>query len=245
MVSIGSIFGLLLAGAVAIGGYALYQNRNALGGALARGVEVNVSNPLGEWFNSLFTNNGNNGEGEPVNPPPTEPPINPPDPNNDFIPCSNNPADYRTWCNGYVPPDDQDFRPPPNRPPTAPEPDVAPEPPAPNPPPYAPEPDVAPEPPAPAPAPPTAPNLPPGYDPNKIYNFDNPTFDPGFSIPGRQYYYIDFIGNIPDQQVIENEAGIELYEAPNVRAIYPLGVSRPLSDAAFRVFGESKGAYGV
>ena len=226
MVSIGTVFGLLLAGGAALVGYGLYQNRSAIGSALARGTEVNITNPIGDWFENLFRNNENNGEGD--NNDNQESPIIPPDPNNTFIPCSNNPADYRTWCNGYTPPPDQDFLPPnPNRPPTAP------------------EPDVAPEPPAPAPAPPTAPNLPPGYDPNKIYNFDNPTFDPGFSIPGRQYYYIDFIGNIPDQQVIENEAGIELYEAPNVRAIYPLGVSRPLSDAAFRVFGESKGAYGV
>ena len=242
MVSFGSVLGLLLAGGAVAVGYAVYQNRNALGGALSRGVEVNLTNPFGNWLDSLFRRNEDNGNGdEGANQDQNPPPIIGPDPNNTFIPCSNNPADYRTWCNGYFPEPDQDFLPPPKEP----EPE-APEPPAPAPAPApAPEPEMTPEPPAPAPAPPQEPNLPPGYDPNKIYNFDNPTFETGNAPPTAQYYYLDFIGNIPDQQILSLPDQLGIYEAPNVRRIIPLGTNRPLSDTAFRLFGESKGAYGV
>ena len=226
MVSIGSIIGVGAAAALGIAAYVLYQSRDQIGGAFSRGVQSNFVTPTQSWFDNLFRANADDS--------PNQVPENPPveNPDNTFVPCSNNPADRRTWCNGYEPGPDQDFLPPDT-------------PPAQTPPPQQ-EQDAESldEPPA---APPAAPpTLPPGYDPNKIYNFDNPTFDSGENPAANfAYYYIDFIGNIPDQQVFENESGLALYESPNVRAIYPLGTNRPLSDAAFRLFGESKGAYGV
>ena len=145
MVSFGSVLGLLLAGGAVAVGYAVYQNRNKLGSAVSRGVEVNLTNPFGNWLDSLFRRDENNGNGdEGANQDQNPPPIIGPDPNNTFVPCSNNPADYRTWCNGYFPEPDQDFLPPPKEP----------------------EPE-APEPPAPAPAPAPAPEnrniVPPKY----------------------------------------------------------------------------------
>lgn len=122
MVSIGTVIGIGAAAAAGLGLYAVYQNRSRIGAALARGTEVNITNPLGSWLDSLFNNNENNGENQQNNPPVADPN---PNPDNDFIPCSNNPADYRTWCNGYVPPPDQDFLPP--APPAPPAPEVPPE----------------------------------------------------------------------------------------------------------------------
>jgi len=54
MVSFGTILGVIFAGAVAVGGYALYSNRDKLGGAVSRGVETNITNPLGNYFDSLW-----------------------------------------------------------------------------------------------------------------------------------------------------------------------------------------------
>ena len=54
MVSIGTIFSLAIAGAVAVGGYALYRNYNKVGGAFARGVEKNVSVPFGHYLDNLW-----------------------------------------------------------------------------------------------------------------------------------------------------------------------------------------------
>jgi len=56
MVSIGTIFSLVVVGAIAAGGYALYRNADKVGGALSRGVETNLTNPLGNYFDNLFTN---------------------------------------------------------------------------------------------------------------------------------------------------------------------------------------------
>jgi len=55
MVGLGTIFGVLIAGTVAVGSYALYVNRDKLGGALSRGVEKNISNPLGAWFDNAWS----------------------------------------------------------------------------------------------------------------------------------------------------------------------------------------------
>ena len=127
MVSLGSILGIGAAAAVGLGAYALYQNRAAIGGALSRGTQISIVNPVGEFFENLFRSNEDNGSGEPDNtqgptgPPPVIPtddpgpvdefPENEPNRNNDYIPCSNNPADSRTWCNDYTPPPEQDFMP--------------------------------------------------------------------------------------------------------------------------------------
>ena len=54
MVSIGTIFILAIAGAVAVGGYALYRNADKVGGALSRGVETSITNPLGSYFDNLW-----------------------------------------------------------------------------------------------------------------------------------------------------------------------------------------------
>jgi len=60
MVSIGTIFTLGAIGAVIAGGFALFANRDKLGGALSRGVEENLTNPLGDYFDSLWTGLNNN-----------------------------------------------------------------------------------------------------------------------------------------------------------------------------------------
>lgn len=129
MVSVGSVLGLVLAGGAAVVGYALYQNREQIGGALSRGVQVSVTNPIGDWFENLFRSPNDDGSGEQngasgpdtTGPPPVIPDDDPgpvdefppdePNRNNDYIPCSNNPADSRTWCNDYTPPPEQDFMP--------------------------------------------------------------------------------------------------------------------------------------
>ena len=111
MVSIGTAFGLLLAGGAALVGYGLYQNRDAIGSALARGTEVNITNPIGDWFENLFRSNENDGSGNQGNNQGQNPPLNDGNFNNDYVPCSNNPADSRTWCEGYTPPPEQDFLP--------------------------------------------------------------------------------------------------------------------------------------
>ena len=54
MVSIGTIFSIAIAGAVAAGGYALYRNYNKVGGALTRGVEKNISIPFGNYLDNLW-----------------------------------------------------------------------------------------------------------------------------------------------------------------------------------------------
>lgn len=54
MVGLGTILSVGIAGAVAIGSYALYVNRDKLGGALSRGIETNITNPLGNYFDSLW-----------------------------------------------------------------------------------------------------------------------------------------------------------------------------------------------
>lgn len=55
MVSIGTFLSIGIIGAVAIGGYALYRNLDKAGGALSRGVEQSITNPLGNYFENLWT----------------------------------------------------------------------------------------------------------------------------------------------------------------------------------------------
>ena len=54
MVSVGTIFSLAFIGALAAGGYALYRNADKVGGALTRGVEKNVSTPVGNYLDNLW-----------------------------------------------------------------------------------------------------------------------------------------------------------------------------------------------
>jgi len=56
MVSIGTIFSVIVVGAAVAGGYALYRNADKIGGALSRGVEQNLTAPIGNYFDSLWNN---------------------------------------------------------------------------------------------------------------------------------------------------------------------------------------------
>ena len=53
MVSIGSILGVVMAGAVLIGGYVAYRNLDKIGAAGARTIEGNLINPFGDWLDSV------------------------------------------------------------------------------------------------------------------------------------------------------------------------------------------------
>jgi len=55
MVGIGTIFTIGIIGAVIAGGYALSRNTDKIGSALSRGVEGYLTNPLGNWFDNLWT----------------------------------------------------------------------------------------------------------------------------------------------------------------------------------------------
>lgn len=54
MVSVGTVASLGIIGAIVIGGYALYRNSGKIGGALSRGVETNLTSPLGNYFDNLW-----------------------------------------------------------------------------------------------------------------------------------------------------------------------------------------------
>ncbi len=54
MVSIGTVLTLGIIGAGIAGAYALYRSGGAIGGALSRGVETSLVNPLVDWANNLF-----------------------------------------------------------------------------------------------------------------------------------------------------------------------------------------------
>ena len=54
MVSLGTILSLGIIGAVAVGGYALYRNADKVGGALSRGIETNITYPIGNYFDNLW-----------------------------------------------------------------------------------------------------------------------------------------------------------------------------------------------
>lgn len=54
MVSIGTIFSVIVVGAAIAGGYALYRNADKIGGAFSRGVETNLTIPIGNYFDNLW-----------------------------------------------------------------------------------------------------------------------------------------------------------------------------------------------
>ena len=54
MVSLGTFLTLGAIAAIAAGGYALYRNADKLGGALSRGVETNITAPLGSYLDTLW-----------------------------------------------------------------------------------------------------------------------------------------------------------------------------------------------
>jgi len=56
MVSVGTILSVGFAAAIIAGGYALYRNADKIGGALSRGVETNLTQPLGNYFDNLWGN---------------------------------------------------------------------------------------------------------------------------------------------------------------------------------------------
>jgi len=60
MISIGTVLTLGIVAAVVAGGYAVYRNADKLGGALSRGVETNLSVPLGNYFDNLWSGLNNN-----------------------------------------------------------------------------------------------------------------------------------------------------------------------------------------
>lgn len=54
MVSIGTVFSLAIAGAIGIGAFVVYRNRNEIGSAFSRGIESSISAPIGNYFTNLF-----------------------------------------------------------------------------------------------------------------------------------------------------------------------------------------------
>jgi len=56
MVSVGTIISIAAIGGIAAAGYAVYRNADKIGSALSRGVEGYFTNPLGRYFENLFTN---------------------------------------------------------------------------------------------------------------------------------------------------------------------------------------------
>jgi len=55
MVSLGTVLTVGIVAAIAAGGYAVYRNADKIGGAFSRGVEQNLTNPLGVWADSLWS----------------------------------------------------------------------------------------------------------------------------------------------------------------------------------------------
>jgi len=130
MVSIGTIFSVIVVGAAVAGGYALYRNFDKIGGAFTRTTEEYLTNPLGSWLDSLSKSFS-------IPTVSAKPPTGGNTPFVDYNPNTNDPQDSRTWTPGYTPPPEKDFLPPTQQPT-----------------PYAPPTQVSPIPaPAPAPAP--------------------------------------------------------------------------------------------
>jgi len=102
MVSIGTVFSLAAIGAIIAGGYVVYRNFDKIGGAFTGVVEKNLSNPFGDWLDSL--SGGLSVASAPSTPPNT--------PFVDYNPNTNDPQDSRTWEPGYSPPPEKDFLPP-------------------------------------------------------------------------------------------------------------------------------------
>lgn len=60
MVSVGTFLSIGIIGAIAVGGYALYRNADKAGGAVSRGVQTSITNPLGNYFDNLWKNTPTN-----------------------------------------------------------------------------------------------------------------------------------------------------------------------------------------
>jgi len=73
MVSVGTVISLLAVGAIAAVGYAVYRNLDKIGGAVSRGVETNLTNPFGNYFENLFRDTAVSASGPPSLPDPTKP----------------------------------------------------------------------------------------------------------------------------------------------------------------------------
>jgi len=56
MVSLGTFLTLGIIAALAAGGYAVYANAGKIGGALSRGVETQLTDPLGNYLDTLWQN---------------------------------------------------------------------------------------------------------------------------------------------------------------------------------------------
>jgi len=56
MVSLGTFLTLGIIAAIAAGGYAVYANAGKIGGALSRGVETQLTDPLGNYLDTLWSN---------------------------------------------------------------------------------------------------------------------------------------------------------------------------------------------
>jgi len=102
MVSVGTIFSIVVVGAAIAGGYAIYRNLDKIGGAFTRTTEEYLSNPFGNWLDNLSKSFG-------ISPGTTKPPQTP---FIDYVPGTNDPQDSRTWSPGYSPPPEKDFLPP-------------------------------------------------------------------------------------------------------------------------------------
>ncbi len=68
MVSIGTVLTLGIIGGAGILGYAVYRNADKVGGALARGVEENITAPIGSYFENLFAGLPTSTNGTAINP---------------------------------------------------------------------------------------------------------------------------------------------------------------------------------
>jgi len=56
MVSLGTFLTLGIIAAIAAGGYAVYANAGKIGGAVSRGVETQLTDPLGNYLDTLWQN---------------------------------------------------------------------------------------------------------------------------------------------------------------------------------------------
>jgi len=66
-----TILTLGIIGAIAIGGYAVYRNLGKVGGVVSTGIQSSVTDPFGEWLDSMSkgsTTNGGSGAPAPLDP---------------------------------------------------------------------------------------------------------------------------------------------------------------------------------
>lgn len=72
MVSIGTVLSIGIIAGVGVLGYALYSNAGAIGSALSRGVTKSVTDPIGSYFENLFTGPGSTSPGPGPGPAPQQ-----------------------------------------------------------------------------------------------------------------------------------------------------------------------------